>query len=149
ARMGSVKPASGGATKSKVREVGAAGKILRQILKAPSVLNALVHAGEDVIGEFRAMVVLGFEGDEAHAREAAEGARAICLGMRGEDLGEGPAQRWLLHRYSVSYRQPPTIRTGAFLDTMEVAAPWSRLGALYDDVRRALGKHVFVMAHLS
>jgi alkyldihydroxyacetonephosphate synthase len=32
---------------------------------------------------------------------------------------------------------------------MEVAAPWSRLGILYDAVRRALGKHVFVMAHFS
>jgi alkyldihydroxyacetonephosphate synthase len=32
---------------------------------------------------------------------------------------------------------------------MEVAAPWSKLRALYDGVRRALGEHVFVMAHLS
>jgi alkyldihydroxyacetonephosphate synthase len=38
---------------------------------------------------------------------------------------------------------------GAFSDTMEVAAPWSRLGELYRAVREALGKHVFVMAHLS
>jgi alkyldihydroxyacetonephosphate synthase len=152
ARMGSVKaaPSGGAAAKSKVREIGAGGKFLRQILKAPKLLNALVHAGEDIgAGDFRAMVVLVFEGGEDEARDAAERARAICVGLRGEDLGEGPAHRWLLHRYAVSYRQPPTIRTGAFLDTMEVAAPWSRLGALYDDVRRALGRHVFVMAHLS
>ena len=32
---------------------------------------------------------------------------------------------------------------------MEVAAPWSKLGRLYDAVRRALGEHVFVMAHFS
>src|SRR5271170_6154611 len=36
-----------------------------------------------------------------------------------------------------------------FSDTMEVAAPWSKLGALYDGVRHALGDHVFVMAHMS
>ncbi|HEX7602566.1 MAG TPA: FAD-linked oxidase C-terminal domain-containing protein, partial [Polyangiaceae bacterium] len=49
----------------------------------------------------------------------------------------------------VSYRQAPLFREGLFVDTMEVAAKWSSLGDLYDGVRRALGKHVFVMAHLS
>jgi alkyldihydroxyacetonephosphate synthase len=32
---------------------------------------------------------------------------------------------------------------------MEVAARWSKLGDLYEGVRRALGEHVFVMAHFS
>lgn len=149
ARMGGVKAAMS-SDRSKVRGVGAGGKILREILRFPTVMNALVEAGEQVAaGDFKAMLVLVFEGDAARTTAAADAARAICTSMRGRDLGEGPAQRWLLHRYSVSYRQPPTIRTGAFLDTMEVAAPWSRLAALYDDVRRALGTHVFVMAHLS
>jgi alkyldihydroxyacetonephosphate synthase len=38
---------------------------------------------------------------------------------------------------------------GTFGDTMEVAAPWSRLDTLYRNVREALGRRVFVMAHLS
>src|SRR4029078_2819365 len=62
---------------------------------------------------------------------------------------EEPARHWLSHRYSVSYRQAPVFMAGAFSDTMEVAAPWSRLRDLYDSVRAALGRHVFVMAHLS
>jgi alkyldihydroxyacetonephosphate synthase len=49
----------------------------------------------------------------------------------------------------VSYRQAPVFASGLFSDTMEVAAPWSKLRALYDGVRQALGEHVFVMAHLS
>jgi alkyldihydroxyacetonephosphate synthase len=49
----------------------------------------------------------------------------------------------------VSYRQAPVFAAGAFVDTMEVAATWSNLGALYDGVRDALGRHVFVMAHMS
>lgn len=49
----------------------------------------------------------------------------------------------------MSYRQAPVFMMGAFVDTMEVAAPWSRLGDLYQAVRRALGEHGFVMAHLS
>jgi alkyldihydroxyacetonephosphate synthase len=71
------------------------------------------------------------------------------LESRGKYEGEGPAQKWLKHRYSVSYRQAPMFATGAFVDTMEVAATWSKLGALYDGVRRAAGEHVFVMAHFS
>ena len=49
----------------------------------------------------------------------------------------------------MSYRQSPVFMAGAFSDTMEVAATWSRLAGLYDAVREALGRHVFVMAHLS
>jgi alkyldihydroxyacetonephosphate synthase len=49
----------------------------------------------------------------------------------------------------VSYRQAPVFADGAFVDTMEVAARWSRLDDLYEGVRRALGEHVFVMAHFS
>src|SRR5690606_5083839 len=60
-----------------------------------------------------------------------------------------PARAWQKHRYSVSYRQSPVFRSGAFSDTMEVAAPWSKLRAVYDDVRRALGRYVVVLAHLS
>jgi alkyldihydroxyacetonephosphate synthase len=49
----------------------------------------------------------------------------------------------------VSYRQAPLFRSGVFVDTMEVAAPWSRLPDVYHTVRRALGRHVLVMAHFS
>ena len=49
----------------------------------------------------------------------------------------------------MSYRQPPTFSRGVWVDTMEVAAPWSRLEALYDGVREALGGGGFVMAHMS
>jgi alkyldihydroxyacetonephosphate synthase len=134
-----------------VREVGAGGKALRSILRAPRALNGLIETLEKIMpsGKFRAMLVLVFEGAAEATAAGVIAARAIAKKGKGEDLGEGPAQRWLEHRYAVSYRQPPTIRTGAFLDTMEVAAPWSRLGALFHDVRKALGKHVFVMAHLS
>jgi alkyldihydroxyacetonephosphate synthase len=69
--------------------------------------------------------------------------------LGAEDLGDAPARHWFKHRYAVSYRQAPVFMAGAFSDTMEVAASWSRLGDLYRNVRAALGPHVFVMAHLS
>ena len=49
----------------------------------------------------------------------------------------------------MSYRQSPLFAAGAFVDTMEVAATWSRLMPMYDAVRAALAPHVFVMAHFS
>jgi alkyldihydroxyacetonephosphate synthase len=45
--------------------------------------------------------------------------------------------RWLEHRNDTSAMQALT-RKGYVIDTMEVAAPWSKLAALFDDVRAAL-----------
>ena len=64
-------------------------------------------------------------------------------------MGDGPARKWMQHRYSVSYRLSPIFAAGGFADTLEVAAPWSKLAHLHEHVRHALGKHLFVMAHLS
>jgi alkyldihydroxyacetonephosphate synthase len=97
------------------------------------------------------LLVVIFEGEGDGPAHDAEAMRALFAtgGLSAKYEGEGPARNWLLHRYSVSYRQAPVFAAGLFSDTMEVAAPWSKLGALYDGVRRALGEHVFVMAHLS
>ncbi len=134
------------------RDTGLKALALRTILKLPRALNGAIQLMEEHLpdGYFGSMLVLVFE--EATAAEAARGVDAVkdvARELGGRDLGEAPARKWLSHRYAISYRQPPTIRSGAFLDTMEVAATWSNLGPLYRDVRRALGEHVFVMAHLS
>jgi alkyldihydroxyacetonephosphate synthase len=97
-----------------------------------------------------AMMLVIFEGTSTATAAAVDAARAVVeTKSRARYEGEGPARKWLAHRYSVSSRQAPVFASGAFSDTMEVAATWSRLGALYDGVRRALGEHVFVMAHFS
>jgi alkyldihydroxyacetonephosphate synthase len=131
------------------RAPGLGGVALRALLRTPRTLNALVHSepAARVLGG--ALLVLVFEGDEAGARRAAEEAGSLLASLRGVWEGEAPARRWFAHRYAVSYRQAPVFAHGAFVDTMEVAAPWSRLGDVYDAVRHALGEHVFVMAHFS
>jgi alkyldihydroxyacetonephosphate synthase len=154
ARMGAVKrPARAGSTRAQAPGLGTAA--LRSVLRQPALMNEVIDAmGGKVLGG--AMLLMIFEGvGEGPAREA-ERARAIIeapanrgIGGGGTYVGEGPARRWLQHRYSVSYRQAPMFASGAFVDTMEVAAKWSNLHALYDGVRHALGKHVFVMAHFS
>jgi alkyldihydroxyacetonephosphate synthase len=120
---------------------------LRTILRRPNALNELVDASAHLLGG--SLLVVIFEGTGDKPQKDIEEAQAILSRMRGAYEGEGPARKWLQHRYSVSYRQAPVFAAGAWVDTMEVAAPWSKLAALYDGVRRAMGKHVFVMAHFS
>ena len=122
--------------------------VLRKVLRRPGMVNKLIEATPSSLMGGATLIVL-FEGSSEAIEADMARAKAMALGQGGRDLGEGPARHWLAHRYSVSYRQSPVFMAGAFSDTMEVAAPWSRLGELYRAVREALGKHVFVMAHLS
>lgn len=123
-------------------------RLLRGVLRAPRLLaGALLAAEATLLG--RAALILVHEGDETTVEREAEQTAELCLRARGMPLGEGPARAWFRHRYSVSYRQSPVFRSGAFSDTMEVSAPWSRIPQVYESVRRALGEHVLVMAHLS
>ncbi|AUX38335.1 MULTISPECIES: FAD-binding oxidoreductase [Sorangium] len=130
------------------RGPGAGAAVLRGLLRAPGLLNQAVDAvGSRVLRG--ATLILIFEGTARASAEDLARAAAIAGRAGAKPLGEEPARHWLAHRYSVSYRQAPVFMAGAFSDTMEVAAPWSRLDALYRAVRGALGRHVFVMAHLS
>jgi alkyldihydroxyacetonephosphate synthase len=145
ARRGSVK--KGGADSGGTPGLGAAA--LRSVLRRPGAINELLEGsfGSKMLGG--SLLVIIFEGEGEQPERDVEEARAMLEPMRAKYEGEGPARKWLLHRYSVSYRQAPVFAAGLFSDTMEVAAPWSKLRGLFDGVRRALGQHVFVMAHMS
>lgn len=123
-------------------------RVLARALRYPGALNALIHSLPDrALGG--AMLVLVWEDDPRIA--AAEKARAhqIALSHGARDEGEAPARSWLGRRHSVSYRQSPMYAAGAFVDTMEVAAPWSRLWPTFEAVREAISAYAFVMAHFS
>jgi alkyldihydroxyacetonephosphate synthase len=55
----------------------------------------------------------------------------------GVPADPGLVDAWLQHRNDTSALQGLT-RKGYVVDTMEIAAPWSRLPSLFDDVRAAL-----------
>jgi alkyldihydroxyacetonephosphate synthase len=97
----------------------------------------------------RTKLVLIFDGRAGEASADMQRAAALITAERGRSLGEGPARDWYARRYAVSYKQQQMFRHGVFSDTFEVAAPWSKLAGLYREVRRALGRHVLVMAHMS
>jgi alkyldihydroxyacetonephosphate synthase len=146
AKRGAVKSKKERSRERSAPGLGAAA--LRSMLRHPRLLNDLIDAvGDRALGG--SMLVVIFEGTGEAPGVDMDAARAILARAGGKADGEGPARQWLQRRYSVSYRQAPVFAAGAFADTMEVAATWSNLPRLYEDVRRALGAHVFVMAHLS
>jgi alkyldihydroxyacetonephosphate synthase len=123
--------------------------LLRHVLDHPKALNAAAHLVADgIYGRSLLLVVFEHAGEEP-VEDAVARARSICVSHGGRDNGDAPWKRWLVRRHAVSYRQPPTYARGVWVDTMEVAAPWSHLEKLYDDVREALGGGGFVMAHMS
>jgi len=124
------------------------GMAARVALRKPRWLQRTIEALEGNVLD-GATLLLIFEGEAEESNGDAARADAICARAGARSLGEGPARRWLAHRYSVSFRQSPAFRLGAFTDTMEVAAPWSKLEAVYQSVRRELSGHALVMAHLS
>jgi alkyldihydroxyacetonephosphate synthase len=90
--------------------------------------------GHDGDGSEHVLLVLD-EGDPAIV--------AATMGIVAEECAAaGPAdvalvERWLAHRNDTSALQGLT-RKGFVVDTMEIAAPWSRLAAIFDAARAAL-----------
>jgi alkyldihydroxyacetonephosphate synthase len=157
ARRGGVKPPR---DEARAPAPGRGGGALRTLLKRPHALNELLDSRLMTRALGGAMLIVVFEGGGDAPERGLDAARRLLEGERerataarasrgGRWVGAAPAERWLAHRYAVSYRQAPVFANGAFVDTMEVAAPWSRLGGLYEAVRRALGDNAFVMAHFS
>jgi alkyldihydroxyacetonephosphate synthase len=69
-------------------------------------------------------------------------------------LGTGPGRRWLADRFRHPYLRDALLDRGIATDTLETAAPWSRLEALSRTVREAIREaspdgRVAVLCHVS
>lgn len=146
--QGSTKPNTD-ARKTPTSPSPAAEWLLRRVLDVPLAVNAIADLASTRLYT-RSLLIVIFEGDDADPQaEALARATTICQRGGCRDEGDAPAKRWLARRHAVSYRQPPAYARGLWVDTMEVAAPWSRLEALYDGVHAALSHGGLVMAHMS
>jgi alkyldihydroxyacetonephosphate synthase len=117
---------------------------VRAVLGSPMILNRAVDAlPEDCL------LILGFEGQPALVAAEAQAAYAIAFAEGATDLGPGPGEHWFKNRHNVSFKMSKMYASGAFVDTMEVAATWDRLLPMYKAVRKAISKEAFVMAHFS
>jgi alkyldihydroxyacetonephosphate synthase len=115
-----------------------------RLLANPALLNKTIG-----LLPGRCLGILGTEGEPHVAKNHLEGVVATCRRLGAVDLGAGPGDRWLRTRYHVSFKLPKLLANGGFADTMETAAPWTRVEALYNAIRAAAAPHVLIMAHLS
>lgn len=108
----------------------------------------VTHLG---IGEGGGCLMLtSCEGLPAVAEAESHEIASICQNAGAEELGEGPVQAWYPRRYMIGYQQAKYLpMPGVVLDTIEVAAPWSRIVAVYDGVKEALRQKLVVLCHLS
>jgi alkyldihydroxyacetonephosphate synthase len=118
--------------------------------------TGVVFGGQGLPVPEGCLLVIGCEGREDVARFTEEVATAELIRLGAEDLGRGPGEHWRAHRHGMSYRFADYVKPGGTfgdaltLDTMEVAALWRDLPALYVAVRDALQEHVdLVLAHVS
>ncbi|MFF7856315.1 FAD-linked oxidase C-terminal domain-containing protein [Streptomyces sp. NPDC007904] len=100
--------------------------------------------------------VAGYEGTEEDTAYRRERAAAVLRASGGTPLGEEPGRRWADGRYSAPYLRDALLDAGAFAETLETAAFWSRVPGLYAAVRDALtttltgaGTPPLVMCHIS
>src|SRR5439155_673442 len=117
-------------------------------LGRPSLVNRLAGALLPY-AQSGCLLIVGFEGEHSLVDAEARAAEAELERAGGRDLGPGPGERWLKHRYAVSFRMSKVFDAGAFVDTMEVATSWDRLLELYRAVRQAISPLAFIMAHFS
>ncbi len=122
--------------------------LLKSALSEPGSLQRLMDAALGRLGA-ECLLILGFEGDEHIVQAEDSCAREEMSHCGGRDLGPEPGQRWLAHRYNVSFKMSRVFRAGAFSDTIEVATTWDRLLPLYRAVRAAVAPHALIMAHFS
>ena len=82
---------------------------------------------------------------------AAEAAAVERFASAAKPMGDAPWLRWERHRFDLSaerlkaFLEPP----GAYLDTIELAAGWTRLGELHARVKAAIGEGGLALCHFS
>ena len=102
-----------------------------------------------------ALFLMGFEGTSGHVA----GRRRLALSyLRASslNLGPRPAERWFAERFAVPYLRDSFLDHGILVDTVETAAPWSKLRDVYRAGRSALegglrkdGSPGIVLCHVS
>ncbi|MDF3289786.1 FAD-binding oxidoreductase [Streptomyces silvisoli] len=102
------------------------------------------------------LAIAGYEGTPAETADRRDRAHAVLSGAGGEFLGEEPGDKWAHGRFSAPYLRDALLDAGAFAETLETAAFWSDIPALYDAVRDALTRTLadastppLVMCHVS
>ncbi len=90
------------------------------------------------IGERACLMLLGAVGSHDAVAATFEDAKARLRTHGAVSLGKGPGRHWLADRFRHPYLRDGLLDVGYATETLETAAPWSRLDALYSAVGAAL-----------
>jgi alkyldihydroxyacetonephosphate synthase len=103
-------------------------------------------------GRWGCLMLLGAAGTEAGVADALDRAAAVLRRHGGVSLGGSPGRSWIHDRFRHPYLRDALLDRGIATDTLETAAPWSRLPEVTRAVRRALeggDEPVAVLCHVS
>jgi alkyldihydroxyacetonephosphate synthase len=95
------------------------------------------------------LLVVATAGMEEVAKAEADAVKALA--GAATDLGEPPWERWQKHRFDLSAERLTSLLqpAGAYLDTIELAAPWTVLPELHSRVKSAIAVGGFALCHFS
>ncbi len=111
-------------------------------------------------GDKACAMIAGFEGVAPDVAAERKHFHAIAKKHGAISLGRGMGEQWRQARFQAPYLRDPMMDRGVGVDTLETAASWSKIGALYGAVRAALetsilqsvpreGAKGIVMCHMS
>jgi len=135
--------------------VGAGLDVLREVMQSdlrPMVMRLYDPADSAFQGlDGGCLLVAAAAGRRAVAEAEAGLLAELAIAGGAEPLGEAPWERWLAHRFDLSAGRLRELLSppGAFLDTIELAATWTVLPALYEEVRAHLGAAGLALCHFS
>lgn len=121
----------------------------------------LVHALEGYLawrgaGAGKCLLLVGLGGRRAMVRAARREALGATPGQGGVYAGRGLGGQWQRHRFRGPYLRNGLWERGYAVDTLETAAPWSRVPALVESIESSLragltdaGERVHVFTHVS
>ena len=100
------------------------------------------------------LLLMAFEGSPT--RVAAREKTALGLAEPAANLGSGPAERWFAERFETPYLRDSLLDHGILTDTVETAASWANIKAVYAAGQKALqqslweaGTEGLVLCHVS
>jgi alkyldihydroxyacetonephosphate synthase len=102
------------------------------------------------------LAIVGWEGRQAAVRERRREAVAALRASGGVSLGTAAGEAWRRNRFDAPSQRDSLIAAGVLVETLETATTWSRVPALREAIRAALGRSLgefgtppVVMTHLS
>ncbi|MER7456731.1 FAD-binding oxidoreductase [Micromonospora sp. NPDC126480] len=121
------------------------------VLRLSDEVETMIGATGSGRSDGGCLLIAGYEG--ADVRSTVEAAARVLAAHGGVPLGEEAGQHWARHRFDAPYLRDALLDAGAFAETLETAAYWSRIPEVHQRVRHAvldaLPDGALVLGHVS